>query len=147
MSFKERSEMKPDYLKLLPLFTITLFFATATASFAGVNMDLEHKLVLEDAPIDVVATPDGKYMFVLTSRGNITVFDQNGVVQNKIQAGDGADQIRMDPKGDRLFVTNRTEKTVRVISLDFFVEIDTAGAPYKGPENAPVVLAVFSDFQ
>ena len=144
---KEGSKMKPNHLKLLLLFTIALFFTTATTPFAGVNMDLQHKLTLEDPPLDVVATPDGKYMFVLTSKGNISVFNQDGVLQNKIHVGDGVDQIRMDPKGNRLFVSSRTEKSVRIISLDFFVEIKTADAPYKGPDNAPVVLAVFSDFQ
>lgn len=139
--------MKLNHLKLLLLFTFALFFAAGTASFAGVNMDLQHKLTLEDPPLDVVATPDGKYMFVLTNKGNISVFDQDGVLQNKIHVGDGVDQIRMDPKGSRLFVSSRTEKTVRIIALDFFVEINTADAPYKGPNNAPLVFAVFSDFQ
>jgi DNA-binding beta-propeller fold protein YncE len=143
----ERSKMKQNYLKLLRLFVIALFFATGTTSFAGVNMDLQRKLTLEDPPLDVVTTPDGKYMFVLTNKGNISAFDQDGVLQNKIHVGNEADQIRMDPKGNRLFVSSRTEKTVRILALDFFVEIKTADAPYKGPDNAPVVLAVFSDFQ
>jgi len=139
--------MKPGHLKLLFFFTVALFLATAIPSFAGVNMDLQHKLILQDSPVDVVATPDGKYMFVLTSKGNISVFDQDGVLQNKIHVGGGVDQIRMDPQGNRLFVTSRTEKSVRIITLDFFVEINTADSPYNGPKNAPVVFAVFSDFQ
>jgi DNA-binding beta-propeller fold protein YncE len=143
----ERSKMKQNYLKLLRLFVIALFFATGTPSFAGVNMDLQRKLTLEDPPLDVVTTPDGKYMFVLTNKGNISAFDQDGVLQNKIHVGNEADQIRMDPQGSRLFVSSRTEKSVRILALDFFVEIKTADAPYKGPDNAPVVLAVFSDFQ
>lgn len=139
--------MKPSHLKLLFLFTIALFFAPAVTSFAGVNMDLQHKLTMDNPPLDVVATPDGKYIFVLTDKGNISVFDQNGVLQNEIHVGDQVDQIKMDPQGRRLFVTSRSEKTVRILALDFFVEIDTADSPTKGPRNAPVVLAVFSDFQ
>ena len=139
--------MKPNHLKSFFLLVMVMLFSTATLSFAGVNMDLENKLILENPPLDVVTTPDGKYIFVLTDKGGISVFDQKGVLQNKIHVGGAVDQIRMDPQGNRLFVTSRQEKTVKVISLDFFVEINTAGAPYKGPENAPVVLAVFSDFQ
>ena len=139
--------MKLNHLKLLFLFTTILFFATATTPFAGVNIDLQHKLTMDNPPLDVVATPDGKYIFVLTDKGNISAFNQDGVLQNKVHVGDQVDQIKMDPQGLRLFITSRTEKTIRVLTLDFFVEINTAGAPFKGPRNAPVVLAVFSDFQ
>ena len=139
--------MKQNHFKFLFLSITVVFFATATTPFAGVNMDLQHKLTMDNPPLDVVATPDGKYIFVLTDKGNISVFDQNGVLQNKIQVGGQVDQIKMDPQGRRLFVTSRSEKTLRILALDFFVEINTVDAPFKGPRNAPVVLAVFSDFQ
>ncbi|MBW2709670.1 MAG: hypothetical protein JRD04_10435 [Deltaproteobacteria bacterium] len=139
--------MKLNCLKLLFLFIGIMFFAMVSTPFAGVKMDLQHKLTLDNPPLDVVATPNGKYIFVLTNKGNISVFDQNGVLQNKIHVGDQVDQIKMDPQGRRLFITSRSEKTIRVIALDFFVEINTAGSPFKGPRNAPVVFAVFSDFQ
>lgn len=139
--------MKPNHLKLLFLFIGIMLFSTATTPFAGVNMDFQHKLTLDNPPLDVVATPDGKYIFVLTDKGTISVFDPNGVLQNKIHVGDRVDQIKMDPQGNRLFITSRSEKTIQIIALDFFVEINTADAPFKGPRNAPVVFAVFSDFQ
>ncbi|MEJ2587497.1 MAG: hypothetical protein P8165_07920 [Deltaproteobacteria bacterium] len=126
---------------------IVIFFAVAATADAGVNMDLQKQLTLEDAPIDVVATPDGKYLFVLTDRGNVAVFDEKGIFQNKIHLGNEVDQLEMGPKGGRLYVTSRSGKTIRIISLDFFEEINTKGAPYKGPANAPVTIAVFSDFQ
>lgn len=144
---KERNKMKLNHLKLLFLFIGIMLFVTVSTPFAGVNMDLQHKLTMDNPPLDVVATPDGKYIFVLTNKGNISVFDQNGVLQNKIHVGDQVDQIKMDPQGLRLFITSRSEKTIRILALDFFVEINTAEAPFKGPRNAPVVLAVFSDFQ
>ena len=139
--------MKPSHIKLLFLFITIALFATVSTPFAGVNMDFQHKLTMDNPPLDVVATPDGKYIFVLTNKGNISVFDQNGVLQNKIHVGDRVDQIKMDPQGNRLFITSRSEKTIQIIALDFFVEINTADAPFKGPRNAPVVFAVFSDFQ
>ena len=139
--------MKSNHLKLLFLCITIMLFSTVSTPFAGVNMDLQHKLTMDNPPLDVVATPDGKYIFVLTDKGNISVFDQNGVLQNKFHVGDQVDQIKMDPQGNRLFITSRSEKTIRILALDFFVEINTADAPFKGPRNAPVVFAVFSDFQ
>ena len=138
--------MRTNYLRLFFL-AVGLFLAAATISFAGVNMDVAHKLTLENPPLDVVSTPDGKFMFVLSEKGIISAFDQNGVLQNEIHVGKEVERIKMDPQGTRLFVTSRSGKSVQVIALDFFVEINTADTPSKGPQNAPVVLVVFSDFQ
>ena len=126
---------------------VVVLLAAAPISFAGVNMDVAHKLTLANPPLDVVSTPDGKFMFVLSEKGIISAFDQNGVLQNKIHVGEEVERIKMDPQGTRLFVTSRLGKSVQVIVLDFFVEINTADTPSMGPQNAPVVLAVFSDFQ
>lgn len=139
--------MKLKCLGSLFFFMGSMFFAAVSTPFAGVNMDLQHQLTMDNPPLDVVASPDGKFIFVLTDTGDISVFDRNGVPQNKIHVGDKVDQIKMDPQGNRLFVTSRSKKAIQVIALDFFVEIDTADSPTKGPRNAPVVLAVFSDFQ
>ena len=138
--------MRTNFLRLFFL-AVGLFLAAATISFAGVNMDVAHKLTLENPPLDVVSTPDGKFMFVLSEKGIISAFDQNGVLQNEIHVGKEVERIKMDPQGTRLFITSRSGKSVQVIALDFFVEINTADTPSKGPQNAPVVLVVFSDFQ
>ena len=139
--------MKLKSLGLVFLVMGFMLFAAVSVPFAGVKMDLQHKLTLDNPPLDVVTTPDGKFIFVLTDTGDISVFDQKGILQNKIHVGDEVDQIKMDPQGNRLFVTSRSKKAIQIIGLDFFVEINTADSPTKGPRNAPVVLAVFSDFQ
>ncbi|MCP4576148.1 MAG: hypothetical protein GY846_07690 [Deltaproteobacteria bacterium] len=139
--------MKFKCLGLIFLFMGFMLFSAVSTLFAGVKMDLQHKLTMDNPPLDVVATPNGKFIFVLTDTGDISVFDRKGVLQNKIHVGDEVDQIKMDPQGNRLFVTSRSKKAIQVIDLDFFVEIHTADSPSKGPQNAPVVLAVFSDFQ
>lgn len=139
--------MKFKNLGLVFLFIGFIFFAAVPTPFAGVKMDLQHNLILGNPPLDVVASPDGKFIFVLTDTGDISVFDRKGILQNKIHVGDEVDQIKMDPQGDRLFATSRSKKAIQIIGLDFFVEIDTADSPTKGPRNAPMVLAVFSDFQ
>ncbi len=139
--------MRVISLKRFFFIIVMAVFFPATISFAGVNLDLTHKLTLDSAPLDVVATPDGKYFVVLTENGDISVFDQEGALQNKRHVGSEADQIELDPKNNRLFVTSRVKKTIQVIFLDFFFVINTAGAPARGPSDAPLVLAVFSDFQ
>jgi hypothetical protein len=44
-------------------------------------------------------------------------------------------------------VTNRETRRVEIVQIDILREINLSGAPFKGREQAPVVIAVFSDFQ
>jgi hypothetical protein len=83
----------------------------------------------------------------LTDKGNIYIYEVNGRLTDKIEVGETIDQIKLDPQGKLLFATSRQNKTVKAIELDFIKQITTKGSPYKGFEDAPVVVADFSDFQ
>jgi len=66
------------------------------------------------------------------------------------QRGGGRVDVRTwasGPNGDMIFLTNRDKKSVQIITLDYLAAIDLAGSPTKGPASAPVVVAIFSDFQ
>jgi len=55
--------------------------------------------------------------------------------------------MKIGPRGKRLFLTSTKDRTVQVVTIDFIVDINVSGSPYKGRQDAPVVIAVFSDFQ
>jgi hypothetical protein len=55
--------------------------------------------------------------------------------------------IGTSPKGDFLLLADSKENTLEVVKISFVVDIDISGLPFKGPENAPVVIAVFNDYQ
>jgi hypothetical protein len=61
--------------------------------------------------------------------------------------GADVDKIRLGPQGDVLIANSRTNKTVQFFDIDFIQQINIAGSPFKGPADAPVVIAVFDDFQ
>ena len=148
MSVERRIKMRSKFSETIFLGGGHLFLAAATISFAGVNMDVAHKLTLENPPLDVVSTPDGKFMFVLSEKGIISAFDQNGVLQNEIHVGkdSGAHQ-----NGSTRYPTPSLpavrENPFRSSHLIFLLKSIRRIAPSKGPQNAPVVLVVFSDFQ
>ena len=128
--------------------TLLLMILSSTALGAGpVDWELLNTLKLNTPPLDVAISPDGKMVFVLTGNGSIYVYEDTGRLAAKIDVGEPIDQIRLDPNGERLFATNRQNKTVKVIALEFIKQIPTRGSPYKGPENAPIVIAGFSDFE
>ena len=126
---------------------LLLMVATGAMGSATVEWEVLNTLKLEAPPLDVAISPDGKSVFVLTHEGNIHIYEVDGRLKDKIEIGEKIDQINLDPQGKLLFATSRQNKTVKVIALDFIKQISTTGSPYKGLEDAPVVIADFSDFQ
>ena len=130
------------------LILIVMFFVAGAAGVqAAVEISLEKTLQTGAAPIDVTVSPDGRSTFVLTDDGNVMVYDNLGNLKDTIKIGSHIDQIEIDPGGERLFASSRQNKTVEIILLTFISDIDTATSASKGPENAPVTIAVFSEFQ
>jgi hypothetical protein len=95
----------------------------------------------------LAVSPDGRKIFVLTDQGKIIVYSANGEQEASVEVGTHVDKIRIGPGGDILFTGSRTNKAVQVFALDFIQNIDVANSPFKGPADAPVVIAVFDDFQ
>ena len=127
-----------------------VFFTVLTAAswvFAAVEINLQKTLTTDGLPVDVAVSQDGNLIFVLTDNGNVLIYDPVGNLTDTVEIGPHIDQIEIGPRGERLFATSRQNKTVEIITLDFIHEINTLGSPSKGPHGAPVVIAVFSDFQ
>ena len=124
-----------------------LLMASGAIGSATVEWEVLNTLKLEAPPLDVAISPDGKAVFVLTHEGSIHIYEVNGRLTDKIEVGEQIDHIELGPKGTHLFATSRQNKTVKVIALDFIKQITTKGSPYKGLEDAPVVIADFSDFE
>ncbi len=126
---------------------IVLFSISSLSASDAVEWSILKTLKLEAGPIDVAVSADGRRIFVLTDQGKIIVYASNALQEAEIDVGADVDKIRVGPNGDILFLNSRTDKTVKIISLDFIQNIDVSDSPFKGPADAPVVIAVFDDFQ
>ena len=104
-------------------------------------------LQLDESAVDVAVSRDGRRIFVLTDQGKIIIYSPNTKVEAEIDVGKDVNQIKVGPKGDILILNNRKDKAVQLIAIDFIKNINVSGSPFKGPEDAPVVVAVFSDFE
>ncbi len=136
--------------KSVKLCAVLVILAVSTAASwvnAAVEISLEKTLKTDGVPLDVVVSNDGSMTFVLTDNGDILIYDRNDNLTDTINIGPHVDQIELDPSGERLFAASRQNKTVEIITLDFIHQINTLGSPVKGPQEAPVTIAVFSDFQ
>ena len=130
---------------LAPLLVTVL--TTASWVFATVEINLQRTLTTDGVPVDVVVTQDGNLTFVLTDNGKILIYDRIGNLTDTVEIGPHIDQIDIGPQGERLFAASRQNKSVEIITLDFIRQINILGSPLKGSLEAPVVIAVFSDFQ
>jgi len=104
-------------------------------------------LQLDAAAVDVALSPDGRRIFVLTDQGEILVYSSNEKPDAKMEVGRDVSQITVGPTGDTLILNNRKSRTVQLVSVDFVQNIKIEGSPFRGSKDAPVVIAVFNDFQ
>jgi WD40 repeat protein len=141
--------MKLENIKLILLFTMAIMLGVFTNSFASDNVEwnVYKTLQLDATPIDVAVSPDGRRIFVLTDQGEVIIYSSTGKIEAKIDIGQHVDQLKLGPKGASLILSSGKNKTVQIVTLDFFQKINVSGAPFKGPEDAAVVIAVFDDFE
>ena len=132
---------------------LVLIFIIVPGAFAGalasdnLEWDIFQTLKLDASPIDVALTYDGRKIFILTDQGEILVYSSNQKPDARINVGKHVDRIKLGPRGDTLILSSGKNKTVQMVTIDFIQTINTAGSPFKGQEDAPVVIAVFDDFQ
>ena len=130
------------------LILVSIVFLTAASRvYATVEWNIQNTVKTEAVPLDVALSPDGKSVFVLTDDGKVLIYNRNGKLKDTIRVGTHVDQIRIGPSGEQLFATSRKKRTVEVITLTFIHKINILGSPFKGPEEAPVIITVFTDFQ
>jgi WD40 repeat protein len=126
---------------------IVLGAFTGGLASGNVEWNVYKTLQLEETPIDVAVSPDGRRIFVLTDRGEVVIYSSVGKIEAKIDVGQHVNQLKLGPKGDSLILSSGKNKTVEIVTLDFIQKINVSGSPFKGPEDAAVVIAVFDDFE
>jgi len=99
------------------------------------------------APLDAVVSESGDRIYVLTEGGDILIYASSGKLENTIHVGMHIDFIASGPSENLLLAGSAEKKTVQTISLEFIHEIDVSEAPFMGAADAPVVIAVFMDYQ
>jgi len=118
---------------------------------AGAKVEVETtpiaSLRLSSAPLDTAISGDGQSIFVLTEDSRVKIYDPKGRLKGSVKLSGKADRLAVSPDGTTLFLTDSARHMVRMTRLSFVHNISTKGSPFKGPADAPVVIAVFSDYQ
>ncbi|NOY52221.1 MAG: hypothetical protein GXP58_01205 [Deltaproteobacteria bacterium] len=136
--------------RLLRIFWIVSFLLLPSGVIttqAAVESSLVKTLHIGKRVLDMTATVDGKLLFVLT-RGEVLVYNaRNQKLSGRISVDPDINRITISPRGNQLFASNGKTKTLSVVNVNLVYDIDAKGVPFKGPADAPVVIAVFDDYQ
>jgi len=130
---------------------LVVIFVVGVGLVDPVSAELEwtfrKQVPLTSAPLDNAVSADGQLIYLL-SAGKILVYSlaQNKTI-NTIPIESEYDRISVSPRGNSLIVTSSAGKSLKIIDLEFVYNIDVSGLPHKGPADAPVTIAVFSDYQ
>lgn len=138
-------------LAALLCLALTSQAAVAQLQRKGADKKVEWELVREldvvGKPVDIAHSLDGKYAFILTEESQVLVYDAEGALQGAIPVDAGVSAITLDPLGTYLHLSDKDQKKFYTLAIDFTLKINSANAPVKGRVDAPVTIAVFSDFQ
>ena len=126
---------------------VALIFCFSGLVMAEVEMGDSRTFKLDAKPIDMTTSADGKYTFVLAEGGKVFIIDSSGTVKDSLAVSESVVSIGTSPGGDFLLLADSKSNTLEVVKISFVVDVDISGLPFKGPANAPVVVAVYSDYQ
>jgi len=114
---------------------------------ANVEWTMAGQLDLKTPPLDISASADGKWLYILCP-GEIAIYSFNeDKIVKRIPVDKSVDRMIYIKEKNALLISSRSGDTVRIIQLEVVHPFTTSGLPYKGPNHAPVTIAVFSDYQ
>ena len=116
-------------------------------TMADVEWRTIKEIDLKSEPLDIFQSPDGELLFILT-RGEVLIYSarqQN--ITERVPVDKEFDRITYSSQTKSLTLSSSTKKTLFILALEFIQKFDISGLPFKGPEDAPVVFVVFSDYQ
>ena len=131
------------------LLLASVFLVTAVVKDGKAEMEWEVKETLQVSKkvVDLAVSSDGKYLYILTEDGKITVYNAIGQAQDSLEVGKSVNRIDVSPDGSLLYFADGAADTVKIAEVSYMADINIAGSPFKGPADAPVAVVVYSDFQ
>ena len=132
---------------ILTVLIVSAFLILPAAEAADIEWNVLQTLNLKESPVDIAFSTSRNKILVLTRKGELQVFEPDGRSVASLEVGKEFDRLYHIQGSDVVLLSGKNNKTAKIIELSFIEQIKTAGAPFKGTENAPVVIAVFSDFE
>jgi DNA-binding beta-propeller fold protein YncE len=131
---------------ILLLFLAEAFFGCFTAH-GGMKAEGRKQFNLGEKPLDIASSLDGTKIFVLV-QGRVLVYTvAEDRITDSLPVDKDLDKVALTGRGNTLILSSSSGKRVEIISFQIIQNIDISGLPFRGPADAPVTIAVFSDYQ
>ena len=115
--------------------------------YADVELSESKQLNLDSRPLEIVTSADGQSIYVLVP-GEILVYSiSKDKIINRIAINDVFDKLIHSEKANLLILSSSSSASVNIIQIEKIHDIDISGLPFKGAAEAPVIIAIFSDYQ
>ena len=126
---------------------LSLFSSMASAQPMDIDWAPVGQMKLESQPLDVESTRDGELVFVLMPE-KVVVYNMPANRRlNEIPVDQRFDRLTYAAESETLILTSSVTNELKVIRIEQVYDISVTGSPFLGPENAPVTLAVFDDYE
>jgi predicted DsbA family dithiol-disulfide isomerase len=114
---------------------------------SNLEWEVQKQWQLPQSPVDIVHSLDGRYVFVLTNEHEVLIYTPDGKLEGSVPVDKGVNGIDIAPRAEMLYLIDSEKNSFTTLSIDFVKKINTTGSPSRGPENAPVTIALFTDFE
>ena len=114
---------------------------------AGIEWTEMKQLNLGASPVDVVTSPDGKWVIILTPGEILAYSVPEDKIVDRMTVDKAFDKITYSAADGAVLISSSTGNMIKIIQMDVVHTFALAGVPFKGPENAAVTIVVFSDYQ
>ncbi len=116
-------------------------------AYAELEKTLVKSQPLGKAPLAIAQSVGDGRLFVLLEGGEVQIFSADGQQQERIDVGAEVTSLEVSPDGQRLYLGNTKSNELQFMDLSYVQVLPVNNAAVKGPENAPVTITLFDDFQ
>ena len=123
------------------------FILSAVSVCAEMQVELNKRQPLGKTPLDIAQSVSDGRLFVLLDGGTAQILAPNGQTPERSQADPDVTTLDVSPAGTRLYLGNAKRNELQLIDLSVVYELPVNNSATKGPDDAPVTLVLFDDFQ
>ena len=137
----------PKKVGFILLIVVFAWIGSFSVTSAMVDWQELKQLNLEEQPLDIAASLNGDFIFVLVPGAVLVYGETEDQPTKRIPVDQGFNRITWSEKNKILILTSTSSKTVKLLKLEEIYALDLSGLPLKGKPDAPVAVVVFSDYQ